>query len=52
MAAVGHLPELVTAELPAAVALRHRLYADPRLSGDEDDTADAQNANAAATPKP
>lgn len=41
MAAVGHLPELVTAELPAAVALRHRLHADPRLSGDEDDTADA-----------
>lgn len=28
-------------ELPAAVALRHRLHADPRLSGDEADTAQA-----------
>jgi amidohydrolase len=26
-------------ELPAAVALRHRLHADPRVSGDERDTA-------------
>ncbi|GAA4483990.1 amidohydrolase [Actinoallomurus oryzae] len=29
----------VADELPAAVALRHRLHADPRLSGDEADTA-------------
>ncbi|MDT8914317.1 M20 family metallopeptidase [Amycolatopsis sp. PS_44_ISF1] len=28
-------------ELPAAVELRHRLHADPRASGDEDDTARA-----------
>jgi amidohydrolase len=28
-------------ELPAAVALRHRLHADPRVSGDEHDTARA-----------
>jgi amidohydrolase len=28
-------------ELPAAVDLRHRLHADPRLSGDEQDTAAA-----------
>ncbi|GAA2090006.1 M20 metallopeptidase family protein [Actinomadura alba] len=28
-------------ELPAAVALRHRLHADPRVSGDEHDTANA-----------
>ncbi|CAN5317018.1 amidohydrolase [soil metagenome] len=27
-------------ELPAATALRHRLHADPRVSGNEDDTAD------------
>ncbi|MBN9740614.1 amidohydrolase [Amycolatopsis sp. A1MSW2902] len=26
-------------ELPAAVELRHRIHADPRASGDEDDTA-------------
>ncbi|WP_370939154.1 M20 family metallopeptidase [Amycolatopsis sp. cg13] len=26
-------------ELPAAVELRHRIHADPRVSGDEDDTA-------------
>jgi amidohydrolase len=38
---VDHLPDLVAAELPAAVALRHRLHADPRRSGEEDDTADA-----------
>jgi amidohydrolase len=35
------LVRLVAAELPAAVELRHRLHAEPRLSGDEDDTADA-----------
>lgn len=29
----------VADELPAATALRHRLHADPRLSGDEADTA-------------
>jgi amidohydrolase len=29
----------VADELPAAIALRHRLHADPRLSGDEADTA-------------
>lgn len=28
-------------ELPDAIALRHRLHADPRVSGDESDTADA-----------
>ena len=28
-------------ELPAALELRHALHADPRLSGDEQDTADA-----------
>ena len=27
-------------ELPAATTLRHRLHADPRVSGDESDTAD------------
>lgn len=41
MAPVEHLRDLIAAELPAAVALRHRLHADPRRSGDEDDTADA-----------
>jgi len=35
------LTAAVAAELPAAVDLRHRLHADPRLSGDELDTADA-----------
>ena len=35
------LAGLLSEELPAAVALRHRLHADPRLSGDEDDTAEA-----------
>lgn len=29
----------VEAELPSAVALRHRVHADPRTSGDEEDTA-------------
>jgi amidohydrolase len=38
---VDLLSDLVAAELPAAVALRHTVHADPRLSGDEDDTADA-----------
>lgn len=28
-------------ELPAAIELRHRLHAQPRLSGDENDTAEA-----------
>ncbi|MCU1683682.1 MAG: amidohydrolase [Amycolatopsis sp.] len=28
----------INAELPAAAELRHRLHADPRASGDEDDT--------------
>ncbi|WP_020671575.1 M20 metallopeptidase family protein [Amycolatopsis nigrescens] len=28
----------VSAELPSAIGLRHRLHADPRLSGDEEDT--------------
>jgi amidohydrolase len=41
---VDHLADLVAAELPAAVALRHRLHAEPRLSGDEDDTAEAVRA--------
>lgn len=35
------LSALVAAELPGAIALRHRLHADPRLSGEEDDTAEA-----------
>ncbi|MEV7548857.1 M20 family metallopeptidase [Amycolatopsis sp. NPDC089917] len=29
----------VAAELPSAIALRHRVHADPRASGDEEDTA-------------
>ena len=32
---------LLDEELAAATALRHRIHADPRLSGDEDDTAEA-----------
>jgi amidohydrolase len=36
------------AELTAAVELRHRLHADPRLSGQEDDTAKAIVAAVAA----
>lgn len=28
-------------EIPAATELRHRLHADPRVSGDENDTAEA-----------
>ena len=35
------LAAAVAEELPAAVELRHALHADPRLSGDEQDTADA-----------
>jgi amidohydrolase len=35
------LSDAVHAELPAAVELRHRLHADPRVSGDEADTAAA-----------
>ncbi|MFI5609814.1 M20 family metallopeptidase [Amycolatopsis sp. NPDC051903] len=31
-------------ELPAAIELRHRLHADPRASGDEEDTARAVTA--------
>ncbi|WP_158888811.1 M20 metallopeptidase family protein [Amycolatopsis anabasis] len=31
----------VEAELPAAIELRHALHADPRVSGDEEDTAQA-----------
>ncbi len=29
----------LAAEMPAATQLRHRLHADPRVSGDEEDTA-------------
>ena len=35
------LADALEDELPAAIELRHRLHADPRLSGDEVDTADA-----------
>jgi amidohydrolase len=35
------LADAVAEELPAAVRLRHALHADPRLSGDEEDTAAA-----------
>jgi amidohydrolase len=35
------LSSAVAEELPAAAELRHQLHADPRLSGDEQDTADA-----------
>jgi amidohydrolase len=42
---LGELAALVAAELPAelpgAAALRQRLHLDPRLSGQEDDTAEA-----------
>jgi len=37
----ARLSAAVAEELPAAVELRHRLHADPRLSGEEQDTADA-----------
>jgi amidohydrolase len=33
--------EAVTEELPGAIELRHRLHAEPRLSGDEEDTTKA-----------
>jgi amidohydrolase len=35
------LSAAVAEELPDAVELRHQLHADPRISGDEQDTADA-----------
>ena len=35
------LQAAVAEELPAAVELRHALHADPRISGEEQDTADA-----------
>jgi amidohydrolase len=38
---LADLAQRVAAEIPAAVALRHRLHADPRLSGREDDTAES-----------
>ncbi|MDT7646486.1 MAG: hypothetical protein QOC75_3486, partial [Pseudonocardiales bacterium] len=42
---LGELAALVAAELPAelpgAIALRQQLHLNPRLSGQEDDTADA-----------
>ena len=41
---VARLATELTPELPAAVALRHRLHADPRLSGQEDDTAEVVSA--------
>ena len=31
----------ISAELPGAIQLRHRLHADPRVSGDEEDTTKA-----------
>lgn len=37
----GRLLAGLAQELPGAIELRHRLHADPRVSGDEDDTADA-----------
>jgi amidohydrolase len=37
---VKRLADALEDELPAATELRHRLHADPRLSGDEADTAD------------
>ncbi|HEY4004069.1 MAG TPA: amidohydrolase [Pseudonocardia sp.] len=38
---ISQLAPLVEAQLPGAVALRHRLHADPRVSGQEEDTAAA-----------
>ena len=53
---MDELAALVSGELPAAVALRHRLHAEPRLSGDEDDTAEvlcaAIGAPRTALPRP
>ena len=40
MSLAKRLRAAVRDELPAAVALRHRLHRDPRVSGDERDTAD------------
>ena len=40
-ALVTRLTAALEDELPGATQLRHRLHADPRLSGDEHDTADA-----------
>src|SRR3954454_21644302 len=37
----ARLRAAVAEELPSAVDLRHRLHADPRRSGDEQDTPDA-----------
>ncbi|HEX4249645.1 MAG TPA: M20 family metallopeptidase [Pseudonocardia sp.] len=48
---IAELAALVAAELPTAVALRHRLHADPRVSGQEDDTAEAVSA-AIGLPRP
>lgn len=45
---MDHLRTRLATELPAAVALRHRLHAEPRRSGDEDDTADAVCAHVGA----
>ncbi|WP_116202217.1 M20 metallopeptidase family protein [Amycolatopsis circi] len=36
---VGNWRAALAEELPAAIELRHRIHADPRASGDEDDTA-------------
>lgn len=40
-ALVTRLSAALEDELPAAIGLRHRLHAEPRLSGDERDTAEA-----------
>lgn len=39
--ALARLTDALEGELPAATQLRHRLHADPRLSGNETDTTDA-----------
>jgi amidohydrolase len=44
------LSAAVLEEVPGAVALRRRLHADPRLSGQEEDTADAVVAALGAGP--
>src|SRR5438128_8677150 len=44
------LSAAVSAEVPGAVELRRRLHADPRLSGQEEDTADAVVAALGAGP--
>ncbi|WP_245607300.1 M20 metallopeptidase family protein [Pseudonocardia spinosispora] len=38
---ISGLAGAVSAELPGSIRLRHLLHADPRLSGQEDDTAEA-----------